>query len=1529
MALQLRMLGPFEVLVDGATVPLPPSRKTRALLAWLALADRPQRRERLCDIFWDIPDDPKGALRWSLSKIRRIVGESEAARLKADRSAVTLDTDGVAIDAARVLRLSADGIAALPTSELEGFAASFRGGFVEDLALDRCPDYEAWRTALAFEAETAQSRILAELVERLTDEPARALPYAERLAVLSPDGAAAAAHVDALRRAVRESVSAGLSAPSAPETVFARVMGPAAAGDASPAASAAAQPGIRYATARDGTRIAWTQNGEGPPLVRAAHWMSHLAHDRDSAVWRHWVRELSSLSTLVRYDERCNGLSDWEAEDLSLDAFVGDLEAVVDAAELERFTLLGISQSCAISVAYALRHPERVAGLILYGGYAQGWRARGNPEEIALREAIMVLMRDGWGHDNSIFRELFVSRFVPGATREQMAQYSELQRQTISPRNAVRLQNAFGLIDVLADLGRVAVPTLVIHARGDQVAPIASGRALADGIPGARFVEVESANHILLEDEPAFGTFVAEIRGFLREVSTVPAAAGAEPTRRRVTVLDAEVVSPLAAIEALGGDDPVAASGLDEAMRACIAAHGGLVINASLGILCVAFGAVTPTEVHVVDACRAALALRDLVAERTEGSARLRVGIDTGDAVLRGLVVGGALPRRARQLNQALRSAVIALSDEAAAAAGGYLSFSAIRSHDIAGGRRGRRIFELKGLRDAPSRWHMRAERRLTAFTGRTAELELMMRCLGMATAGQGRTIFVSGEPGVGKSRLAQEFLSRCPRHGASTAEAGALEFDRNVPFAMLRRLLAGLLRLDPADARSAEAVGAALEAADARALSAAVLFALDLPVPEPGWDVMAPAERAHRVREALRRIVAMRARERPLVVVAEDLHWCDDASLAAIARLVEGLERLPVVLLATARPEFHPDWLQRSAVKPVNLDVLDGEHAHKLVRTLVGRHPSVGTLRRLLIERTDGTPLMIEETVGSLIQAGRLIGKAGAYVAREPIVDVETVTSVAPVIAARIERLEPPERQLLQLASVIGRDGPLDLLAVLTGLASSDFDAALRGVERAELLFELLGGTEPAFTFKHALVRDAAYASMPEERRRELHGRAFTALVRGPAGAREGLVESLAHHAYLAGELEQAVAWLMRAADRAIERSAYDRAVASLERAAGALEALDPTPAHIAAAIDVRMAMQIAYASLGNFEAATVRIGEACKMAEDLGDDERLAHALLKLAYTCGTCGRLDEALEAAARLAAHSAAAKLDLYACEADLAAGFALLMRGDARAALARLAPHARRFKGAQRHERFGLLNTRSVWLNGCLAQASAMLGDLTGAEAAIAQALAVARETGRPQDRHASLQFALQVEIARGPSDRMLAEVETVLADKFDEWLFPAGPWLLGGYGEALRAKGRLEPAGAVLERAYEAADTAGMRGIAGLTARLLTALHAQGGDAAARAELEESLRTDPEIPVWLQTRMRRVLAATADHHGKAVSLLREAIAQAREAGLMPDEARCLAELAARLAASDPDAAGQAKRDAEALDARMRGQVAAE
>jgi pimeloyl-ACP methyl ester carboxylesterase/DNA-binding CsgD family transcriptional regulator len=275
---------------------------------------------------------------------------------------------------------------------------------------------------------------------------------------------------------------------------------------------------IRFCTSSDGVRLAYSTVGLGPPLVRAAHFLTHLEFDLDSPVWRPWLDELAADRTLVRYDLRNCGLSDRSPSAPSLDAWVADLESVVDAAGLDRFALLGSSQGGAVSVAYAARHPERVSCLVLYGAYARGpMRRDPTPQQIRQARLLLDTIEVGWGQDNPAFRQVFTSLFIPEGTPEQIRWFNELERLSCSPEDAARTIAGFGAIDVCAQAPRVACPTLVLHARGDARVPFEEGRFLAGLIPGARFVPLDSRNHVLLAHEPAFVRCFAQVRDFLAE----------------------------------------------------------------------------------------------------------------------------------------------------------------------------------------------------------------------------------------------------------------------------------------------------------------------------------------------------------------------------------------------------------------------------------------------------------------------------------------------------------------------------------------------------------------------------------------------------------------------------------------------------------------------------------------------------------------------------------------------------------------------------------------------------------------------------------------------------------------------------------------------------------------------------------------------------------------------------------------------------------------------------------------------------
>jgi pimeloyl-ACP methyl ester carboxylesterase len=289
---------------------------------------------------------------------------------------------------------------------------------------------------------------------------------------------------------------------------------------AAPAAESALPPSqdIRFCMTVEGARLAYATMGEGPPLVKAANWLSHLDYDWQSSVWRHWLVELSNRFRLVRYDERGCGLSDWDVPEFSFEAWVRDLEAVVDAAGLDRFALLGISQGGPVAIAYAVRHPERVSRLVLLGAFAQGRRKRARrPEDLDLVEARINLVRVGWGRPDPQYRQMFLSRFLPEGTQDEWREFDELQRRSTSPENAWRFVQEFADIDVSDLAAKVSAPTLIACARREPDETFEQSRVLASLIPNGRLVPLDSANHLLPERDPAWTQFLAELDAFFAQ----------------------------------------------------------------------------------------------------------------------------------------------------------------------------------------------------------------------------------------------------------------------------------------------------------------------------------------------------------------------------------------------------------------------------------------------------------------------------------------------------------------------------------------------------------------------------------------------------------------------------------------------------------------------------------------------------------------------------------------------------------------------------------------------------------------------------------------------------------------------------------------------------------------------------------------------------------------------------------------------------------------------------------------------------
>ena len=516
--IQISLLGELRVTAAGREISLPASRKARALLSFLVATGRPHRRERLCELLWDLPDDPKASLRWALSKLRKVVDAPDSLRILADRERVNFQLDGVDVDIRNIHSRLRPDAGPISVEDLEDMARNLERILLDGLDGAGDDSFDAWLMAEREDARAARFEVLRRLVCHPEASAITIQKWLRRWREEDPEG------VDAFEKSNASPSQSRLTDKALNQQLLSSHISAATASREkkqrpriSARGSALRNQRIGFCDVRDGTKIAYATVGSGPPLLKAANWLNHLEFDWSSPIWGRSFAAIARDRTFIRYDERGCGLSDWDVKDLSFDAFVEDLEAVADKLGLERFPLLGISQGCAVSIEYAVRHPERVSGLILISGYEAGWRHTATPEEQARREAVLTLTELGWGTDNPAYRHIFSQTFMPEASAADLQWFDEFQRLTTSPKNAARFQDAFGYIDVRERLADVKAPTIVLHSKYDQRIPIELGRAVADKIPDAHFVPLESRNHILVDHEPAWKTALETVGRFLIE----------------------------------------------------------------------------------------------------------------------------------------------------------------------------------------------------------------------------------------------------------------------------------------------------------------------------------------------------------------------------------------------------------------------------------------------------------------------------------------------------------------------------------------------------------------------------------------------------------------------------------------------------------------------------------------------------------------------------------------------------------------------------------------------------------------------------------------------------------------------------------------------------------------------------------------------------------------------------------------------------------------------------------------------------
>tara|TARA_R110001592_G_scaffold171405_1_gene409726 strand:- start:40919 stop:42499 length:1581 start_codon:yes stop_codon:yes gene_type:complete len=523
MSISIRLLGEFAVFRDSLPVKLPSSKQARALLAYLLITAKPHRRDYLCDLFWEAPKDPRGSLRWSLSKIRPLVNNEDVERLKANRERVEFLTSGLNID---VISLSSKlNTAELSVLELESIARQLQKKYLDGIDLHNQPLFQQW---LAEERQNIIN-LRTKVLSRLSAHPDTSLSTRvswnrEWLALAPLDYQAAnqlliqlkllgcAEEASHLFQQCRQRFNeAGIAwEPIENNRLSSVYVEKSNQLDKKPNSQ-----NIEYCKTTDGVQIAHASIGHGFPIVKAAGWLSHIEHDWAAPVWGSIFANLAAEHRFVRYDSRASGLSDWNVADISLTGFVRDLEAVITANHLEKFALLGISQGAATSIKYAVKYPERVSHLILFSAYSSGWLVDGDKQLSQRLEAIMALAECGWEQDNPAFRQFFSMNFIPQASTEELEWLNQYQRLCVSPPNAVRLISAFGELDVRDLLAKVKVPTLVIHSLHDECIEVKYGRDMAASIPNAEFVGLESRSHLLLGSEPAAQQFFEAIQDFI------------------------------------------------------------------------------------------------------------------------------------------------------------------------------------------------------------------------------------------------------------------------------------------------------------------------------------------------------------------------------------------------------------------------------------------------------------------------------------------------------------------------------------------------------------------------------------------------------------------------------------------------------------------------------------------------------------------------------------------------------------------------------------------------------------------------------------------------------------------------------------------------------------------------------------------------------------------------------------------------------------------------------------------------------
>jgi class 3 adenylate cyclase/tetratricopeptide (TPR) repeat protein len=995
--------------------------------------------------------------------------------------------------------------------------------------------------------------------------------------------------------------------------------------------------------------------------------------------------------------------------------------------------------------------------------------------------------------------------------------------------------------------------------------------------------------------------------------------AALEGERKQVTVLFADLKGSM---ELLADRDPEEARKLldpvIEHMMEGVHRYEGTVNQVMGDGLMALFGAPVAHEDHAVRACYAALRMQESVkryaeeVHRTAGvPLHIRVGLNSGEVVVRSIgsdlhmdyTAVGQTTHLAARLEQMAMPGSILISPATLNLAEGYVAVKPLGERPIKGLEAPVEVFEVVGAGTVRSRLQAAAARGLTRFVGRDPELEQLRQALEAAGAGHGQVVAVVGEPGVGKSRLFWEFTHSHRTQGWSTVESSSVSYGKATAFLPIIELLRGYFQIEAHDEerKITEKVTGKLFSLD-RALESflpALLWLLDVPLDDPRWQRLDPAQRRQQALDGIKRVLLRESQVQPLLVIFEDLHWIDAETQALLDSMVESLPTGRVLLLVNYRPEYQHAWGSRTYYRQVRIDPLPPERADELLKVLLGNDAGLQSLKRLLIERTEGNPFFLEESVRTLVETKVLAGERGAYRLARASHTLQIPATAQAILAARIDRLAPEDKRLLQAASVIGKDVPFVLLQSIAEGTEENLRRGLANLQTAEFLYEARLFPDLEYTFKHALTHDVAYGSLLQDRRRTLHCQVVETIERLHPERLAEHIERLAHHAFSGEAWGKAVTYLGQAGAKTFARSANREAATHLEQALSALDHLPEDRDTLAQAIDLRIELRHALWPLGENERILERLHRAETLAETLGDQRRLARVLSAMGYSFWMLGHPDEVVASNQR--ALTIATSLGDFALEAaaNFALGLAYHDLGEYRRATQLLNSNIASLQGERMYGRFGTAGVTSVLSIMALAWCHAELGSFFEGIALGEEALRIAQA----RDDKLSLMFADlavgQLYLRQGDLVRAVPRLERGLAT-CRTWDFPSWlPWLASRVGAAYTLAGRVAEALPLLEQSVEQAAAMGWKADAAPLAARLSEVYFGAGrfqDAsslAARAldlAVEHRRRGDH---VWV-LRLLAEIASHCDqpHLDQADGHYRQALALADELGMRPLVAHC-------------------------------------